>query len=55
METVTWNLTMCKIANGNLLYVSGNRNRDSVSTQRHGMGREWEGGSKGRGYMYTYG
>ena len=22
---------------------------------RGGMGRRWEGGSKGRGYMYTYG
>ena len=33
MERVTWKLndTKCKIANGNLLYVSGNSNRDSVT------------------------
>ena len=34
-------------------------NRGSVSTQKGGMGRKmggrWEGGSKGRGYMYIYG
>ena len=35
MERVTWKLTLpCvkEIANGNLLYVSGNSNRGSVST-----------------------
>ena len=35
METVTWKLTLPYvkwITNGNLLYVSGNSNRDSVST-----------------------
>ena len=53
MERVTWKLTLPyvkPIANGNLLYVSGNSNRGSVSTWRGGMGR-----SKGRGYMDTYG
>ena len=40
------------MANGNLLYSSGNPNRGSVSTQRGGR---WEGVSKRRGYMYTYG
>jgi len=24
-------------------------------SRRVGWGRRWEGGSKGRGYMYTYG
>ena len=37
METY---ITICKIVNGNLLYVSGNSNRDSISTQRGGMERE---------------
>ena len=35
METVTWKLTLPyvkQIVNGNLLYVSGNSNRGSVST-----------------------
>ena len=34
-----------------MLYGSGNSNRGSVQTR--GVG--WEGGSKRRGYMYTYG
>ena len=36
-------ITIGKIANGNLLYVSGNANRGSVSTERGGMGREMGG------------
>ena len=32
MERGTWKLTICKIANRNLLYGSGNSNRGSVST-----------------------
>ena len=42
-ERVTWKLTLPsvkQIANGNLLFYSGNSNRDSVTTQRGGMGRE---------------
>ena len=31
-----------------------NSNRGSVSTWRGGMGREMEGVSKGRGYIYIY-
>ena len=52
MERVTWKVTspyVKQIVNGNLLYGSGNSNRGSVWRER------WEGGSKGRGYMYTYG
>ena len=30
-------------------------NRSSVSTERAGMGGRWEGVSKKRGCMYTYG
>ena len=58
MERVTWKLTLLyvkQISNGNLLYVSGNSNRGSVSTYRSGMGREMEGRFKREGYMYTYG
>ena len=52
MERVTWKLTLPyikQIANGNLLYGSGNSNRGVV------WGGRWEGGSKGRAYMYIYG
>ena len=45
------------IPTGNLLYDSGNSNQGSVTNQRGGVGwgGRWEGGSRGRGYMYTYG
>ena len=37
-------ITICKyIANGNLLYGSGNSNRGSVSTYRSGMGGSFKG------------
>ena len=58
VERVTWKLTVPyvkSIANGNLLYGSGNSNRGSVSAWKGRMGRRWKGGSKGRGDMYTYG
>ena len=57
MERVTWKLTLPYvkwIANGNLLFKSGNPNRSSVSMWKGGIGGRWEGGSKGRGYMHTY-
>ena len=52
MERVTWKLTLPyvkQIATGNLLYVSGNSNRGSVSTKRGGMGREMGGRFKREG------
>ena len=52
METY---ITMCEIANGNLLHGSANSNMGSVSTYRGGMGREMGRDSKGKRYMYTYG
>ena len=58
MQRVTWKLTLPYekwIAKGNLLYVSGNSNRGSVSTKRGEMEGRWEGGTKGSVYMYTYG
>ena len=58
MERVTWKLTLPYvklIANGNLLYGSGNSTGALYQPRGVGYGRRWEGGSKGRGYMYTYG
>ena len=58
MERVTWKVTLPyvkQIANGNLLYGSENSDRGSVSARGVGWGGRWEGGSKGRGHMYTYG
>ena len=44
-----------QIANRNLLYGSGNSNRTLYQSIRVGCRGKREGGSKGRGYMYTYG
>ena len=57
VERVTWKLTLPyvkQIANGHLLYGSGNSG-SLYQSREVGRGRRWEGGSKGRGYMYTYG
>ena len=46
MGRVTWKLTLPyvkQIINGNLLYVSGNSNRGSVSTWRVGIGQKMGG------------
>ena len=56
MERATWKLTLPyvkQIANGNLLYISGNSNRGSVSMWRGGMGREMGGRFK-RKWTYVY-
>ena len=56
MERVTWKLILPyvkQIANGNLLYGSGNSN-GFYQSREVGWGGRREGGSKGRGYMYTY-
>ena len=53
----TWKLTLPYvkyIANGNLLYGSGNQTR-ALYQPRVGWCARWEGGSKRRGYMHTYG
>ena len=42
-------------ANGNLLYDSGNSNQALEQPKGVGKGGRWEGGSRGRGHMYTYG
>ena len=57
-EIVTWKVTLPyvkHIANGNLLYDSENSNQDSVTTRVVGWGGRWEGSSRGKGHMYTYG
>ena len=48
-------ITICKIANRNFLNGSGNSNRGSDQSRGVRWGGRWEGGSRGRGYMYTYG
>ena len=58
MGRVTWKLTLPRVkqrANGNLLYVSRNANRALYQPRPVGWGGRWEGGSKGKGYMYTQG
>ena len=58
MERVTWKLILPyvnEIAKGNLLYGSGNSNRVSDQPRGVGWGGRWEGGSKEKGYLYTYG
>jgi len=57
-ERVTWKLTLPYVkqtANTNLLYGSENSNGALNQTRWVGWGGRWEGGSKRRGYMYTYG
>ena len=57
-ERVTWEFSLPyvkQIANGNLLYVSGNSNRGSVPMQRGGRGREMGRSCKSRGiYVYLW-
>ena len=58
MERIRWKLTLpCVkwIANGNLLYGSGNSNRALYQPRGVGWGGKWEGVPKEKGYMYTYG
>ena len=58
MKRVTGKLTLSyvkQIANGNLLHGLGNSIRALYQSRGMGWGGKWEGGSKGRGYMYTYG
>ena len=50
MERVTWKFTIPyikQIANGNLLYDSGNSNRGSATGRLVGWGGRWEGGPRG--------
>ena len=56
MERVTWKLILLyvkEIANGDLLFVSGNSGA-LYQPRGVGWGQRSEGGSRGRGDMYTY-
>ena len=58
METVTWKLTLPyvkQIANGNLLYAQETQTGALYQSRGVEWSREWQGGSKLRGYMYNYG
>ena len=58
MERLTWKLTLPYvklIANGNLLYGSGNSIGALYQYRGVGWGGSWEGGSKRRGiYVYLW-
>ena len=58
MERVTWKLTLPyvkQIANRNLLYGSGTQTGALYQPRGLGWGGRQDRGSKGKGYMYTYG
>ena len=58
MERVIWKLTLPyvkQMANGNLLYDSGTQTGALYQPREVGGGRRWEGSSRGRGHIYTYG
>ena len=52
METY---ITICKIVNRNLLLAQETQTGALYQPREVGWGGRWEGGSKGRGHMYTYG
>ena len=58
MERVTWKLTIPyvkQIANGNLLYGSGDSNRGPVTIWRSGLRRKMGGSFGGKGHGCTCG
>ena len=52
MET---HITICKIDSQREFAVLLRKLKQGLCIKLVGWGRRWEGGSKGRGYMYTYG
>ena len=54
MERVTWKLTL-RSPMGICCMAQETQTGALYQPRRMGWGRRWEGGSKGRGYMYTYG
>ena len=57
IERVMWKLKLLyvkSVANGTLLYGSGNSNGALYQSRAVGWGGRWEWGSGGRGYMYIY-
>ena len=58
MERVTWKFTLPyvkQIANGNFYMAQKTQTGTLYQPRGVGWGGRWEGVSKGRGYMYTYG
>ena len=58
IERVTRKLTLPYvkfIANGNLCMTQGTQTRGLKQPRMVGWGGRWEGVSRGRGHMYTYG
>ena len=56
-SNVETNITMCKIDSQGEFAVRLRKLKQGFLYQPRGVGwgGRWEGGSKGRGYMYTYG
>ena len=52
METY---ITICKIGNQREFVVWLRKLKQELCINLEGWGGRWEGGSKGRGYMHTYG
>ena len=57
MERGTWKLTLpyVKQPMGICCVAQETQTGDLYQSRGVGWGERWEGGSKGRGYMYTYG
>ena len=58
MERVTWKLTLPYVkwtAMGICCMAQETQTGALYQPRGVGLGGRWEGGSKGRGYMYTYG
>ena len=58
MERVTWKLTLPYvklIAKGICCMAKKTQTGVLYQPRRVGWGGRWQGGSRGRGYMYTYG
>ena len=58
VERVTWKLTLTYvkyIAKGNFLCLRKLKQELCINLERWDGERDWEGGSKGSGYLYTYG
>ena len=56
MEGATWkHITICKIEMGICCMAQETQTGALYHSRGVGWGGRWEGGSKGRGYMYTYG
>ena len=58
MERVTWKLTLPyvkQIANENFSMAQETQTGALYQSRGMGWGGRWKGGSKGKGYMYTYG